>query len=97
MDARIVAAGVVSIGLLAHAAFPRYDWRDPGGPDRFAYIRVDRWTGRAEWGLFRNTGEWQKVQAPTAAQGARTTNPDDELEDAIREADRLLSEGAERK
>jgi len=42
---------LIVAAVLCHAAFPRYEWRDPGG-DHAAYIRIDRWTGRSQWGSF---------------------------------------------
>lgn len=42
----------VVLAVLLHALLPRYEWRDPGGEDHSTYIRIDRWSGRAEIGLF---------------------------------------------
>lgn len=51
---------VIVLALLAHAAFPRYEWR--AVPDKpGALIRIDRWTGRATWGHF-STGTWTPVR-----------------------------------
>ncbi len=59
-----VAALVVAV--LLHAAVPRYSWLpvagEPGG-----LVRIDRWTGRAEWGrLDPATGAWRLFVDPTA-------------------------------
>lgn len=57
---------VIVLALVAHAVFPRYDWRPVSGHPN-VLVRVDRWTGRAEWGaLDKTTGAWRLVVDPTA-------------------------------
>jgi hypothetical protein len=42
----------IAASILAHAALPRYEWRAALGESSTAYIRIDRWTGRANMGHF---------------------------------------------
>lgn len=58
--------GVMAIvlAILLHAAVPRYTWQRPETDDPFALIRIDRWTGRAQWGAMQRTGEWQAYGTP---------------------------------
>jgi len=43
-----IGVGVVALGLLVHASVPRYEWQASGT------VRIDRWTGGAEIGVFRD-------------------------------------------
>jgi hypothetical protein len=52
----MVAVGVVTLAIVFHALFPRYEWRDVRG---VPIMRVDRWTGHAEIGRFVD-GQWQR-------------------------------------
>lgn len=40
---------LVACALLFHAAFPRYEIRQPGGDRATFLLRVDRWTGTVKW------------------------------------------------
>jgi hypothetical protein len=51
----LVAVSVLALGVLAHALFPRYDWR-PVGPDGAAIVVYDRWTGRFQRALYDDKG-----------------------------------------
>jgi len=59
--------GALVLAVLLHALLPRYEWRDPGGDDVSIYVRIDRWTGRAEMGAFFNkdrqhtSGRWMSL------------------------------------
>lgn len=54
----IAVATLIAVVLLAHLAFPRYEWR-ASAQYNDALIRIDRWTGRAEIGAFRaDLGQW---------------------------------------
>jgi hypothetical protein len=56
---------VIVLALAAHAALPRYDWRPVTGHPT-VLVRVDRWTGRADWGVLdRATGAWRVFHDPT--------------------------------
>ena len=48
-----IGVGLLVLALLAHAILPsylpRYDWRHWTGQ---AYVKIDRWTGTAERGLW---------------------------------------------
>ena len=43
------------VGLLLHAALPRYDWRQVSAQ---GFVRIDHWTGTAEVGTFNAAGTW---------------------------------------
>jgi len=53
-----LGVAAVVLALLAHAAFPRYDWRNIGPAPR---VRIDRWTGHAVVGSFEH-GVWTPVK-----------------------------------
>ena len=58
---------ILSLALFAHAAIPRYEWRQEHG----SLIRIDRWTGKAElgrWLRVNNRLEWssQREALPPA-------------------------------
>jgi hypothetical protein len=55
-DWYLVAALLLAIVVLLRA-FPRYEWRDVSG-NPFAMIRLDRWTGNAEFGRFGSDSRW---------------------------------------
>lgn len=51
------------VAVLAHAAFPRYDWRQ----DREApvvWTRIDRWTGTLQLGAIQPGGRWMAADEP---------------------------------
>jgi hypothetical protein len=54
-----IGIAVVVAALLAHAALPRYEWRETLA-GRSA-VRIDRWTGRAVWGVFADEGRWISI------------------------------------
>ena len=50
-----------AIGLLLHAAVPRYDWREVDNPA--VLLRIDRWTGATELGTVRSDwGRWASLR-----------------------------------
>lgn len=52
-----LGVAIVTLAILVHAAIPRYAWRNvPEKP--LMLVRVDRWTGRAEWGTLTSSGAW---------------------------------------
>lgn len=53
---------LVTLALLAHAAFPRYEWR-PLSDSSAYWLRIDRWTGRAVLGQII-AAEWRQGPAP---------------------------------
>ncbi len=67
--------GLVIAALIAHAMFPRYEWRDARG---MPMIRIDRWTGRQVRGHY-DCCQWiQDVPSPASGR-----NPVDELRDLV--------------
>lgn len=46
-------------GLFFHAVFPRYEWRHFEQGPGFGLIRIDRWTGSAEFGHSQASGQWR--------------------------------------
>jgi hypothetical protein len=55
---------VLTLALLIHAAWPRYEWRHVGGP---AFVRIDRWTGTVIIGSTRGPdGRWMARELPLA-------------------------------
>lgn len=57
-----LGVAVLTCAVLAHAAFPRYDWRPVTGQPT-VLIRVDRWTGTATWGRIEpSTGRWAPIR-----------------------------------
>jgi len=64
-----IGIALVVAALLAHAALPRYEWRETlaGRPG----VRIDRWTGRAVWGVFADEGRWISIPDLTAMQAAK--------------------------
>ena len=47
---------VVAVGLLAHAFFPRYDWRTVQKDDSVSIIVYDRWSGRFQRAVYDDKG-----------------------------------------
>lgn len=64
--ALVVSAGPVAGALVVQTLFPRYEWRDPGGANPRAFVRVDRWTGVAELGTFTPDRGWLSEQDQAA-------------------------------
>lgn len=61
-----IGVSLLVLATLLHAALPRYAWLPITG-EPTGLIRIDRWTGRAEWGaLDRATGTWRVFTDPTA-------------------------------
>jgi len=86
-----IAALVAAIGF--HVAFPRYEWRTVP-EDSLVLVRLDRWMGRAQWGMVqRKDGRWKAVndagfEHPRSARdsGARgTETPTKSLDSEIDE------------
>lgn len=46
------------IAVLLHAAVPRYEWRPLAGT--IGFVRIDRWTGRAQLGGWHD-GTWRST------------------------------------
>lgn len=70
---------LISAALIFHAAFPRFEWR-PVADNGLAWVRVDRWTGRASWQNFHAGQDLPRVwsQSPTRAiPPATPMSPDD--------------------
>lgn len=42
-----IGVGLIVAALLAHAAFPRFEWQPYVGGRSALMLRVDRWTGTA--------------------------------------------------
>lgn len=61
-----IGIGVLVIAILLHAAWPRYEWRNPGGPDPTVMVRIDRWHGSAQAGRFVRGGAWQPFTVPSS-------------------------------
>lgn len=61
ISARLYVGTVIGVLLvwMLTIVFPRYDWRDQSQGPQFApnFVRIDRWTGRAEQG-FWVSGQW---------------------------------------
>jgi hypothetical protein len=54
---------VIVVAILAHAAFPRYEWRQvPEFPA--AWTRIDRWTGSLQLGAIQPGGVWLPANDP---------------------------------
>jgi hypothetical protein len=65
-----IGVAVLTAAILAHAIWPRYEWRDPGyAPADALYLRIDRWTGTSEMGKFQtsgpNLGQWRSLREAT--------------------------------
>lgn len=65
-----IGVGVILLALLAHAAIPRYEYRNHARPGMFT--RMDRWTGSAEL-VTVNSGE--RGRAEVREWGARALRP----------------------
>jgi hypothetical protein len=44
----VLGAAILLVAAISHAMLPRYDVRHMAGDNRWAYERVDRWTGNIE-------------------------------------------------
>jgi hypothetical protein len=51
----VAVAGVLALGVLAHAFFPRYEWR-PVGDNGSAIVVYDRWSGRFQRAVYDENG-----------------------------------------
>ena len=73
-----IGVGAVVLALLVHAWVPRYEWRTP--EYAAVAIRIDRWTGAAELGSFRDglstdlRSRWEPLPETTA--DTATADPD---------------------
>jgi hypothetical protein len=89
--------GIVAIvaAIAFHAAFPRYEWRIVP-EDSLALVRLDRWMGRAQWGMVqRNDGRWKAVgdagfEHPRSAGNAGTRSTDAPTKSLDSEIDEFL-------
>ena len=55
-----LGVALIVAAIVLHALVPRYEWRDAGGAP---IVRIDRWTGAAQMGLFGNGGVWTPQSA----------------------------------
>jgi hypothetical protein len=57
---------VIAIGLLAHAFFPRYDYRTVQNDKSISIIVYDRWSGRFQRAVYGDNGDVNvmKVYSP---------------------------------
>jgi hypothetical protein len=62
----------VVIVVLAHAAVPRFDWRQGPGVQM---IRIDRWTGQADIGGFFDQRGWVSLAQRRAERAASEAKP----------------------
>jgi hypothetical protein len=61
----ILAAGIVALALASREMMPRYDIRPLGdGP---GFVRIDRWTGRADVATLRTPAAWLHVRTEAEA------------------------------
>lgn len=57
------AVTLIVLAILAHAAFPRYEWRqDRDVP--VVWTRIDRWTGTVQLGAIQRGGQWAAANDP---------------------------------
>jgi hypothetical protein len=61
--------GLLVAAILVHALVPRYEWRQVG--NSVVLLRLDRWTGTAEYGRWESR-RW--TSTPTAAETAAEIN-----------------------
>ena len=54
---------IVAAAVVAHAAFPRYEWRPFVAGRSSLLVRVDRWTGSAQLGDWKD-GRWSARDVP---------------------------------
>lgn len=86
---------LIAIAVLVHALLPRYEWRDPGGDNPRVYVRVDRWTGRAQLGEFIHlegapAGAWQSYDdLRRFAPAYQITEPTRQLQERANDRARL--------
>ncbi len=50
-----VLAGLLALGVILHAVFPRYDWRVVGDEGRVIVV-YDRWSGRYQRAVYDEQG-----------------------------------------
>jgi len=87
-----LGVGLVTVAILLHASLPRYDWHSISGrPDLM--IRVDRWMGRAQWGVMNpETGDWHPLhRAISTASRANAPDPTAKLPTNA-DVDKLLAD-----
>lgn len=76
-----IGIALIACALLLHAAVPRYEWRERhvGNAATFL-IRIDRWTGSADYGRWQD-GRWMSQAAYLAAErGRRITFSADDID-----------------
>jgi hypothetical protein len=79
---------VLTLAMLAHAAFPRYEWRQT--PAGLGYVRIDRWTGTADLGSFTggawtSTADTERTRRQAAAAAERRRESFQRDLDAVRQ------------
>jgi hypothetical protein len=47
---------VIGVGVLAHAFFPRYEWRTVDHKDGVTLVIYDRWAGRFQRAVYDDAG-----------------------------------------
>jgi hypothetical protein len=57
----LVAAGLVAVGLLAHALFPRYEWRVIGD-DGAVIVVYDRWSNYLQRAVYDSEGHVKPME-----------------------------------
>ncbi len=67
---------LIVVALLVHALVPRYEWQTPAESVAVA-IRIDRWTGAAEWGSFRATSNSRHRRWAPHPEAPQTGKSDD--------------------
>lgn len=58
-----LGVAVIVLAVLAHAALPRYDWRQDADVP-VVWTRIDRWTGRLQLGAIQPGGQWMAANDP---------------------------------
>ena len=47
---------VIAVGLLAHAFFPRFEWRTVQNDHSISVVVYDRWTGQFQRAVYDDSG-----------------------------------------
>jgi len=89
----VVAAFLIGI-VVGLRAFPRYEWRD-SKRYRDALIRIDRWTGEAQFGVVdAKWGRWVSIWELRADSRGKRSTLQTNVDDAISEIDIALNDAA---
>ena len=69
-----LGVALVTLAIVLHTAFPRYEWRDVRG---VTVVRIDRWTGRVVRGHYNENHAWQVYEdlVPIGAVVPQRTDP----------------------